>query len=132
MSDLNNVSLTGRLTKDATMKTVGAKGSSLVSFSIANNTGFGQYEKTNFFNVQIWGKAGEAVVQYLTKGKQVAVSGMFENAKWTGNDGISHDNWTLTANTVTLLSSPVQRKDDLQPATEAPSYSEVSAEDTVF
>ena len=132
MSDLNNVSLTGRLTKDAIMKNVGSKGTILVSFSIANNTGFGQYEKTNFFNVQIWGKAGEALVQYLVKGKQVAVSGVFENARWTGNDGVSHDNWTLTANTVTLLSSPTQHGETLQPATEAESYSNVSPEDAVF
>lgn len=104
MSDLNSCSFTGRLTRDAETQTVGSKGTSLTKFAIANNTGFGQYAKTQFFNCQMWGKAGEAVKQYLTKGKQVAVTGQLENSKWTGNDGIEHDSWTLTVSSVTLLS----------------------------
>lgn len=103
MSDLNNCAFVGRLTKDATVESVGQKGTQLTKFAIANNTGFGAYARTNFFNVQIWGNAGVAVAQYLTKGKQVAVAGMLENQKWTGQDGVAHDNWTLTASGVTLL-----------------------------
>lgn len=103
MSDLNNCTFVGRLTKDATVENVGAKGTQITKFSIANNTGFGQYQRTNFFNVQMWGKAGAAVAPYLTKGKQIALSGMLENQKWTGQDGAQHDSWTLTANSVTLL-----------------------------
>lgn len=103
MADLNNCSFTGRITKDAVVETVGAKGTQLTKFSIANNTGFGQYAKTQFFNVQIWGKAGTAVAQYLVKGKQVAVCGSLENQKWTGKDGLEHDSWTLSCQGVTLL-----------------------------
>lgn len=103
MSDLNACSFTGRVTRDAETVTVGSKGTSLTKFSIANNTGFGQYAKTQFFNVQIWGRTGEGLKQYLVKGKQVAITGQLENSKWTGNDGIEHDSWTLTASQVTLL-----------------------------
>lgn len=103
MSDLNSCSFTGRVTKDAEIMAVGSKGTSLTKFGIANNTGFGQYAKTQFFNCQMWGKQGEAIRQYLTKGKQVAVTGVLENGKWTGNDGIEHDSWTLTVSSVTLL-----------------------------
>lgn len=103
MADLNSCSFTGRVTRDAETTTVGSKGSSLTKFSIANNTGFGQYARTQFFNVQLWGKTGEAIKQYLVKGKQVAVTGVLENQKWTGNDGLEHDSWTLTASGVTLL-----------------------------
>lgn len=103
MSDLNSCSFTGRVTRDAELTTVGSKGTMLTKFSIANNTGFGQYAKTNFFNCQMWGKQGEAIKQYLVKGKQVAVTGMLENNKWTGNDGLEHDSWTLTVSSVTLL-----------------------------
>lgn len=103
MADLNSCSFTGRLTKDAEVVTVGAKGTQITKFSIANNTGFGTYARTNFFNVQIWGKAGVAVSQYLTKGKQVAVTGVLENNKWQDQNGASHDAWQLTASSVTLL-----------------------------
>lgn len=103
MADLNSCSFTGRLTKDAEVVTVGAKGTQITKFSMANNTGFGTYARTNFFNVQIWGKAGVAVSQYLTKGKQVAVTGVLENNKWQDQNGASHDAWQLTASSVTLL-----------------------------
>lgn len=103
MADLNACSFTGRVTRDAETVTVGAKGTTITKFSIANNTGFGQYAKTQFFNVQVWGKAGEGVKPYLVKGKQVALNGTLENQKWTGNDGVEHDSWTLTAQSITLL-----------------------------
>ena len=106
MADLNSCSFTGRVTKDAVVESIGAKGTQITKFSIANNTGFGQYAKTNFFNVQVWGKAGVAIAQYLTKGKQVAVTGTLENQKWTGKDGLEHDSWNLTCMSVTLLADP--------------------------
>lgn len=111
MADLNSCSFTGRVTKDAVVESIGAKGTQITKFSIANNTGFGQYAKTNFFNVQVWGQAGAAVAQYLKKGKQVAVTGMLENAKWTGKDGLEHDSWTLTCQGVTLLADAKQSSD---------------------
>lgn len=114
MSDLNNFTVIGRLTKDAEMSVVGQKNSTLVKFCIANNTGFGNYAKTNFINVQVWGKAGEAVFNYLKKGKQVALSGTFENSKWTGQDGVSHDNWVLTSQMVDLLADSKVEKDPAQ------------------
>lgn len=103
MSDLNSCSFTGRVTKDAVVESIGAKGTQITKFSIANNTGFGQYAKTSFFNVQVWGKAGVAIAEYLKRGKQVAVTGMLENQKWTGKDGLEHDSWNLTCQSVTLL-----------------------------
>lgn len=103
MSDLNSCSFIGRVTKDAVVESIGAKGTQITKFSIANNTGFGQYAKTNFFNVQVWGKAGVAISEYLKRGKQVAVTGMLENQKWTGKDGLEHDSWNLTCQSVTLL-----------------------------
>lgn len=103
MADLNNCAFTGRLTRDAETKVVGNKGTLLTTTGIAVTTGFGQYEVTSFFNVQIWGKQGEAVSRFLTKGKQVALAGQLENRKYTTQDGVTHDSWTLTASSVTLL-----------------------------
>ena len=103
MSDVNVCTFVGRCTRDAETTVVGSKGTSLTKWAIANNTGFGQYEKTNFFNCQMWGKQGESLKQYLVKGKQIAVVGTLENQKWSGNDGQQHDSWTLTVSQVTLL-----------------------------
>lgn len=104
MSDMNNCTFIGRITRDAEMQVVGAKNTTLVKWGIANNTGFGQYEKTNFFNCQMWGKQAESIKQYLVKGKQVCVSGQLEDTSWEGQDGTKHQQWTLTVNQLTLLS----------------------------
>jgi single-strand DNA-binding protein len=90
MSDLNVVSFTGRLTKDPEMKTL-PSGTTLVTFDIANNTGWGQYKKTIFLTCNVWGKIGSGIFPYLKKGKNVAVTGTLEVQEWTGNaDGLKH------------------------------------------
>ena len=103
MSDMNVCTFIGRVTRNAETTVVGAKNTALTKWSIANNTGFGQYEKTNFFNCQMWGKQGESIKQYLTKGKQVCVTGQLEDTSWEGDDGTKHQQWTLTVNQVSLL-----------------------------
>ena len=103
MSDMNVCTFIGRITRDAETSMVGAKNTALTKWGIANNTGFGQYEKTNFFNCQMWGRQGESIKQYLTKGKQICVTGQLEDTTWEGQDGIKHQQWTLTVNQVTLL-----------------------------
>ena len=103
MSDMNVCTFIGRVTRDAELTQVGAKNTSLVKWGIANNTGFGQYEHTQFFNCQMWGKQGEGIKQYLTKGKQICVTGMLEDTSWEGNDGVKHQQWTLTVSQVSLL-----------------------------
>jgi single-strand DNA-binding protein len=105
MSDLNNCAFVGRLTRDAEVKQVG--NSTLVTFAIANNTGFGQYACTNFIEVNAWGKQAAGIVQYLVKGKQVAIAGTFENKRWTDQNGINHDKWTLTVNgAINMMADP--------------------------
>ena len=109
MSDLNNCTFIGRVTRDAETSLVGAKGTSLTKWSLVNNTGFGQYERTNFFNCQMWGKQGESIKQFLKKGKQIAVVGQLEDTSWDGNDGQRHQQWTLTVTSVTLLADSLSQ-----------------------
>lgn len=122
MADLNSCSFTGRVTRDAVVESVGAKGTQITKFGMANNTGFGQYAKTNFFNVQVWGHTGAAIAQYLKKGKQIAVTGQLENQKWTGKDGLEHDSWNLTCQSVTLLADVAAKSQ------ETPIFNEVPAD----
>lgn len=106
MSDLNCCAFVGRITKDAELKMIGAKQTPCAEFTIANNTGFGQFEKTSFINVQLWGQAAAGLVQYLTKGKQVGVSGEFVQNDWVDQNGVKHSTWRLSTRGVQLLASP--------------------------
>lgn len=102
--DLNNCCFTGRLTKDAEKRTL-PTGKTVVTTDLACNTGYGDYAKTLFVNVQIWGKTGDTLLQYLTKAKQIAVSGELEEQKWTGKaDGKEYHKLVLNCtNNVILL-----------------------------
>jgi single-strand DNA-binding protein len=83
MSDLNSLSVVGRLTRDAEAKVVGMDSTPLVTFSLANNIGWGTNASVNYFTVNLWGKGGKSVLPYLTKGQQVALTGTVKLNSWT-------------------------------------------------
>ena len=86
-ADLNNIMLIGRLTKDPESKYL-PSGSAVVEFSIANNYYMSNKNSTevNYFDVVAFGKMAETVAKYLTKGKQVAISGTLRQDRWQDKD----------------------------------------------
>lgn len=70
---MNKVFINGHLVKDMEVKDTGKF---LVgNFTIANNVGFGENEKTNFVNCVMFGDRVENLVEYLVKGCKVLVDG---------------------------------------------------------
>jgi single-strand DNA-binding protein len=73
---MNQINLIGRLTKDADAKTTNT-GKQVVNFTLAVDDGKnaeGQ-KQTLFVNCQAWGKTGEVIAQYTSKGSQLQVTG---------------------------------------------------------
>ena len=70
---MNAFSFTGNLGGDCRTNEVG--GTHVCNFSVACRSGYGQHEQTVWVDCALWGKRGESVAQYLTKGQQVAVTG---------------------------------------------------------
>ncbi len=64
---------TGRLGRDAEVRTVGQN--KCASFSIAVDHGFGDNKKTMWIDCAMWGPRGEKLAQYLTKGTIAEISG---------------------------------------------------------
>lgn len=85
MSAHNNVSLTGNLGQDAEVRQAGK--TTVTTFSLATNDGWGDNKKTNWHNLEIWGERGERIAQYLTKGANVTVQGSLDYQSWEGEDG---------------------------------------------
>lgn len=77
-----NVTVAGRLTKDAELRPVGS--SQVCSFSVAGDTGFGDRKQTHFFECSLWGNQGAALNQYLQKGNPVTVIGEFSEREYNG------------------------------------------------
>lgn len=78
-----NVTLAGRVGKDAETRQAG--NSSVTGFSVAGDTGFGDRKQSHWFNCSLWGKRGEAMQQYLTKGQEVVVIGEYSEREYNGN-----------------------------------------------
>lgn len=105
MADLNRVMLIGRLTRDAELKYTSG-GMAVCKFSIAVNkfrkNGDQRVEEANFFDIVLWGRSGEALNQYLVKGKQVAVDGELHQNRWE-QDGQPRSKIEIIAANVQLL-----------------------------
>jgi len=102
MSDLNNLCITARLTKDSVQRTF-TSGTAYLNFEVVNNTGFGEHAKVNYFKCILIGKRAEALVQYLHKGKLVAINGVLEKNDWTNNEGKLVKDWQITVSDIILL-----------------------------
>ena len=88
MSLVNEARLIGRLGRDPESKGDG----SVVTFSIATSEKYkdksGQWvESTEWHNIVCFNKQAEVVMQYLSKGDEVTVSGKIQTKKYTGRDG---------------------------------------------
>ena len=82
----NNISLVGRLGSEPELKTVGNY--TVLEFNLANNCGFGEKQVTNWFRCTIWGTRGEKLKEYLSKGKEVFVTGELSLRKYTNKEGV--------------------------------------------
>ena len=105
MADINRVIMIGRLTRDAELR-YSASGTAVCKFSIAINrrkkSGDRWEDEAHFFDVVLFGKQGEAINQYLVKGKQVGIDGELQQNRWE-QDGQSRSKVEIAAFNVQLL-----------------------------
>ncbi len=105
MADLSIAVLVGRLTRDAELKYTNS-GQAVCHFSVATSTrrkkGDQWVDEPSYWDVDLWGKSGESLNQYLTKGKLVAVEGSMRQDRWE-QDGQTRTKVIVSANTVQLL-----------------------------
>ncbi|MDA3900031.1 MAG: single-stranded DNA-binding protein [Spirochaetes bacterium] len=107
MTDINRVNIIGRCTREPELKTIGS-GASVCTVSIAVNRSYGvngeKREEVSFFNVVIWGKAGEAFAKYGFKGQRVSVDGRLQQRRWQDNDGNSRSVIEIVSDNFQFLS----------------------------
>jgi len=84
--NVNKAIIVGRLTRDPEKRTT-PSGTTITNFSVATSSKWKgqdgqQNEKTEFHNVIAWGKRGEVIAQYMTKGQEIYVEGRLETSTW--------------------------------------------------
>ena len=104
----NIFSCIGTLVRDSEVRQL-PSGASVLNFTMANNTGFGDREKTLWIRVAVFGKRAEGGLSgYLVKGQKVFVSGELSQNEYQANDGTTKTSLELNANVVDLVGSMYQ------------------------
>jgi len=117
MNNLNSVLIEGNMVRDPLIRST-SKGTSVCNFTIASNRFYKQesgFEKeVGFFDVEAWGKLGDACGNLGRKGRGVRVVGRLKQDRWTGNDGKNH-------NKVAIVAEHVEYRSDFKKASETDS-----------
>lgn len=107
----NVFSFTGTVGRDAEVR-YAPSGLAVLSFTVANNIGFGDKQQTLWIQVTLFGKRAEGQLQnYLKKGQQVFVSGELTQREYQAKDGTTKTSLDLNANIIDLIG----KRNDSQP-----------------
>ncbi len=85
-SDINRATIIGRLTRDPELKYIQG-GSAVANLSIASNRSYTtssgeKREEVSYFDCVAWGKLGEIIVEYTSKGRRIAIEGRLQQRRW--------------------------------------------------
>lgn len=83
---MNKVILIGRLTRDPELNFAAGSGTAVTRFSLAVTRPF-KKDETDFINCVAFGKTAETIAQYITKGRQLAVTGSIRTGSYDAKDG---------------------------------------------
>ena len=114
--NLNKVLFAGNLTRDPELRYTSG-GSPVCNFSIAVNRYWNdkdsgaKKEETTFMRVTVWGKSGETVAQYFTKGMPIFVEGRLQVRTWETEDGQKRSSVDIVAESWQFLGSKRQQSD---------------------
>jgi single-strand DNA-binding protein len=109
MGSVNKVILVGNLGRDAKVRYTPG-GAAVARFSIAttevwNDKSGQRQERTEWHNIDLWGKQAESLSEYLVKGKQVYLEGRLQTDEYTDKDGVKRKSTKVRCEKVVLLGS---------------------------
>lgn len=111
MSDLNSLSITGRLGSDAQVRFTNTSGDAVTNFRVAvsgREKADGEWkDSVTWFGVTLFGRRAESLAKYLVKGTRVAVVGRVALREYTNRrDGEVVKTLEVIAHDVSLMGSP--------------------------
>ncbi|MBC7229905.1 MAG: single-stranded DNA-binding protein [Actinobacteria bacterium] len=115
MAGLNSVVLIGNLTRDPELRYT-PSGLPVATLRLAVNRNFANQQgvvETDYFNVIVWRSQAEKCAEYLSKGRQVAVTGRLQSRSWEGSDGQKRSTVEIVADRVVFLGSRDRRESDV-------------------
>ena len=106
MSDINTVCVAGGITQAPELRQT-ASGTSVLGIRLANSRrrsdGNGGYtDRSNYFDVTIFGKRADALAQILSRGMQIVVTGEMSWREWETPEGQKRQAIEILADEVQL------------------------------
>ena len=114
---MNVWAFSGNLGRDAEQRFL-ANGNSVVDFSVAVKSGYGDKAAVTWPKCTVWGKHGEALLPYLKKGQLVGISGEVTLREYAKRDGTNGASLEVRVNDVTLLGKRHDSAREQSPVTE--------------
>lgn len=99
---INVWTFTGNLPRDAEQRFL-TNGTSIVSFSVGVDSGFGDKKKTTWVRASIFGDRGGKLLDYLKKGQLVGVTGEVTMNEYTNKEGVKQSSLEVRVSDVSLL-----------------------------
>lgn len=106
---MNSITIAGQLGRDAEQRYL-PNGDGVLSFSVADSQG--KDKPTIWWNCSIFGKRGESLSQYLTKGQAVTVVGNIAQREYTDKDGNKRTSIDVRVNDVALQGGKRESSND--------------------
>ena len=108
-SDLNRVTLVGRLTRDPELRHTGG-GDPICSIRLAvssraRDEGGNWGDRSNYFDVTVFGRQAQTAADYLAKGRRIGVDGRLSWREWQAQDGTKRQSVEVIANDIFFLDS---------------------------
>ena len=96
---MNSITIAGGLGRDAELKYLN-NGDPICNFSVADSQG--RDKGTIWWNCTLFGKRGEALAQYLTKGQSVTVVGTITEREWQDKEGAKRKSMDVRVSEIAL------------------------------
>jgi len=109
---MNKVLLMGRIGKEPTITSVGAKGTLMSKFSLATTE---RNKITEWHNIVAFGKLAEVISKYVHKGDRLYVEGKISTSEYE-KDGVKRRNVNIIMSGLEFIES--RKKEDATPAAE--------------
>jgi single-strand DNA-binding protein len=108
-ADLNRVTLVGRLTRDPELRhTQGGDPVCSIRLAVSSRSRdeSGNWgDRSNYFDVTVFGRQAETASTYLAKGRRIGVDGRLSWREWQAQDGSKRQNVEVIANDIFFLDS---------------------------
>jgi len=110
---MKQITITGNIGKDAVTRST-TNGDKVTGWSVAVEERNGQDKRSIWFDCNLWGKRGESLAPYLTKGSKVSVAGELSTREHDGKTYL-----TINVDRVTLAGG---KSDSDRPAPDQGGY----------